>query len=119
MPEVCPKQRKNVMQLKEFAEHSNRSRDAAQKHLTRSSIVSRMKSELGYRAVPIGIDISGLGTADQARIMQIGFWQWMDEIAGQSSKKKPSRYSLEYRQAQMKRRERTTVRRGRKVAEEG
>jgi len=54
--------------------------------------------------VPIGIDISGLGTADQARIRQIGLWAWMDEIAERPSKKKPSRYSLEYRQAQMRRR---------------
>ena len=26
---------------------------------------------------------SGLGTADQARIMQIGLWAWMDQIADQ------------------------------------
>jgi hypothetical protein len=55
-------------------------------------------------AVPIGIDISGLGKADQERIQQIGLWAWMDEIADLPRKKKPSRYTLEYRQAQMRRR---------------
>jgi hypothetical protein len=63
-----------------------------------------MKSTLGDHAVPIGIDILGLGEADQERIRQIGLWAWMDEIAQRPRKKKPSRYSLEYRQAQMKRR---------------
>jgi hypothetical protein len=66
--------------------------------------ILRMASSFGYHAVPIGIDISGLGTADQERIRQIGLWQWMDEIVERLSKKKPSRYSLEYRQAQMRRR---------------
>jgi hypothetical protein len=73
-----------------------------------------MASSFGYHAVPIGIDISGLGTADQERIRQIGLWKWMDEIA-ERPKKKPSRYSLEYRQARMRRREAATVRRGPKV----
>jgi hypothetical protein len=68
--------------------------------------------------VPIGIDISGLGVADQERIRQVGLWAWMDEIA-QRPKKKPSRYSLEYRQARMKRREAATVRRGPKVRKSG
>ncbi|MGA9511693.1 MAG: hypothetical protein WBV55_23925 [Candidatus Sulfotelmatobacter sp.] len=73
-----------------------------------------MASSIG---VPIGIDVMGLGDADQKRIGQIGLWQWMDEVS-KSKKSKPSRYSLEYRQAQMKRRERTTVRRGRKASDE-
>jgi hypothetical protein len=85
------------------------------KHLTRPDILSRMKTY----AVPIGIDILGLGTADQERIRQIGLWAWMDEIADRPRKKKPSRYSLEYRQAQMKRREQMMVRRGRKVRRVG
>jgi len=55
--------------------------------------------------VPLGIDILGLNAGDQARIRQIGVWAWMDEIAERPGrKKKPTRYSLEYRQEQMKRR---------------
>jgi hypothetical protein len=81
-----------------------------------------MKSTLGDHAVPIGIDILGLGKADQARIRQIGLWAWMDEIAERPRKKqpgeKPSRYSLEYRQARMKRREAAMVRRGRRARSE-
>jgi hypothetical protein len=54
-------------------------------------------------ALPVGIDILGLNAADQARIKQIGLWAWMDEVS-EPTGKKPSRYSLEYRQAHMKRR---------------
>jgi hypothetical protein len=63
-----------------------------------------MTTTFQYHKVPLGIDISGLGTADQLRITQIGLWAWMDEVSEQPTGKKPSRYSLEYRQAQMKHR---------------
>jgi hypothetical protein len=44
----------------------------------------------------------------EKRIKEVGLWAWMDEYAKQNvlatPRKKPSRYSLEYKQARMKRR---------------
>lgn len=59
-----------------------------------------------HNIVPLGIDINGLSSADQTRIRAVGLSRWMDELASRprAGKAKPSRYSLEYRQAQMKKR---------------
>jgi hypothetical protein len=61
------------------------------------------------------INVDALPGADKARIEQIGFWRWLDEAADRQlaqrkagqvpAIKGPSRrYSLEYRQKQMRRR---------------
>jgi len=52
------------------------------------------------------IDCTALPAETQRRIQQIGFYRWLDEQAGRRPllARKPSRYSLEYKQAQMRRR---------------
>jgi hypothetical protein len=50
----------------------------------------------------IGVDIDGLNPEDQSRIRAIGLSAWLDEVA--PVKQNPSRHSLEYQQAQMKKR---------------
>jgi hypothetical protein len=54
-------------------------------------------------AVPIGVDINGLSLEHQSRIRQIGLPAWMDEQSRYTpvAPAKPSRYSLESRQARM------------------
>jgi hypothetical protein len=64
----------------------------------------------------IGIDIGGLTPEAQRRIMQVGFDRWLDEQCEPTVPPKPSRYSLETRQARMRKRTRREIRRGRKRA---
>jgi hypothetical protein len=61
----------------------------------------------------IGIDINGLNADDQIRIQAIGLRAWMDEVAPTHGLIR-SRYSLEYQQAQMKRRMKKTSKRKRR-----
>jgi hypothetical protein len=67
----------------------------------------------------LGIDINGLAKEHQARIREIGLWAWMDEQrpATASQRERPSRYSLEVRQARMKKRLRVALRKARKPAQ--
>lgn len=68
-------------------------------------------------AVPIGVDINGLSLEHQSRIRQIGLPAWMDEQSRYTpvAPAKPSRYSLESRQARMRKRMRVKLRKDRKT----
>jgi hypothetical protein len=75
---------------------------------------------MGLKIISLGIDINGLDAAHQARIREIGLWAWMGEQsrpATASQPKRPSRYSLEARQARMRKRLRVALRKARKPAE--
>jgi hypothetical protein len=70
------------------------------------------------KIVPLGIDINGLDPAHQRRIQEVGLARWMDEqgcpTATVSPVKRPTRYSLEVRQARMRKRLRVALRKARK-----
>jgi len=70
------------------------------------------------------IDISGLDAAHQRRIREVGLDRWMEEQSRPATQptasakaKRPSRYSLEVRQARMRKRLRVALRKARKPAQ--
>lgn len=51
------------------------------------------------------VDIDGLNAEDKARIQKIGLRRWIEEVAKAAVRtSKPSRYSLEYKQQQARKR---------------
>jgi hypothetical protein len=75
---------------------------------------------MGTSQIPSGIDINGLDAERQSRILEVGLDRWMDEQSRPptaSQPKRPSRYSLEARQARMRKRLRVALRKDRKPAE--
>jgi hypothetical protein len=57
------------------------------------------------------VDINGLNVEHQKRIREIGLDRWMDEQCAPTASTKPSRYSLESRQARMRKRLKSRKRR--------
>jgi hypothetical protein len=62
----------------------------------------------------IAIDINGLSAEHQLRIREVGLDRWLDEQC--APPKKPTRYSLEVRQARMRKRLRVAARKAGKAA---